>query len=87
MRYPRQSGDLSVLESQYFVGAVNCLTFYYYISGEGVGRLNVYIVGQDKLTSLSWRLAGDQGNDWKLGQLRIDEVQGFKVGGTMVAEN
>lgn len=80
MSYPCQRGDLSVLESHYIVGAVNCLSFLYYMSGEDVGRLNVYIVGQDEATSLLWRLAGNQGNEWNIAQLPIDAAEGFKVG-------
>lgn len=79
MSYPRQRGDLSALESHYIVGAVNCLSFLYYMSGD-VGRLNVYIVGQDEATSLLWRLAGNQGNEWNIAQLPIDAAEGFKVG-------
>ena len=79
MSYSRQRGNLSILESEYLVGAVNCLSFYYYMSGEDVGRLNVYIVGQDEETSLPWRLAGNQGNEWKIAQVAIDAAQGFKV--------
>lgn len=82
MSYPRQRGDLSVLESHYVVGTVNCLSFLYYMSGD-VGRLNVYVVGQDEATSLLWRLAGNQGNDWNIAQLPVNVAQGFKVGRTV----
>ncbi|KAJ7382744.1 hypothetical protein OS493_033029 [Desmophyllum pertusum] len=54
MSYSRQRGNLSILEVRYLVGAVNCLSFYYYMSGEDVGRLNVYIVGQDEETSFAY---------------------------------
>ena len=79
MSYPRARGDLSILESQYVVGAVNCLNFSYNMTGENVGRLNVYIVGQDSTESLLWRLAGNQSNEWKSGQVPIDVAEGFKV--------
>ena len=79
MSYPRQRGDLSILESYYIVGVVNCLSFYYFMSGEDVGRLNVYVVGQNEATSLLWRLAGNQSNEWKIAQVPIDVAQGFKV--------
>ena len=79
MSYPRSRGDSSILESQYVVGAVNCLKFSYNMSGEHVGRLNVYIVDQDDAASLVWRLAGNQGNDWKYAQVFINVSQGFKV--------
>ena len=49
------------------------------MSGENVGRLNVYIIDQDRKVALSWRLTGSQGEDWELGQFRIDAAQGFKV--------
>ena len=78
MSYPRQ-GQLSVIESQYLVGTVNCLSFHYKISGKNVGRLNVYIDDQEKATSLLWRLAGNQGNEWKVAQVHIHAVEGFKV--------
>ena len=81
MSYPRQRGDLSVLESHYFLGIVNCLSFLYYMSGD-VGRLNVYIVGQDEATSLLWRLTGNQGNHWNIAQLPVNATEGFKVGRT-----
>ncbi|XP_078344750.1 uncharacterized protein LOC144630294 [Oculina patagonica] len=79
MSYPRQRGDVSILESQYIVEAVNCLRFYYFMSGEDIGRLNIYVVGQNEETSLLWRLAGNQGNEWKIAQLPIDAVLGFKI--------
>jgi len=82
MSYPRQRGDLSALESHYIVGTVNCLSFLYHISGD-VGKLNVYIVGQDEATSLLWRLAGNQGNEWHPAQLPVNATQGFKVGSTV----
>ena len=58
---------------------MNCLKFSYIISGENVGRLNVYRLDQDDKPFLLWRLAGDQGNEWKSAQVPIDASQGFKV--------
>jgi len=83
MGYPRQRGDLSALESHYVVGTINCLSFLYYMSGEDVGKLNVYVVGQDEATSLLWRLAGNQGNEWNTAQLPVNAAEGFKVGRTV----
>ena len=80
LSYPRQRGDLSILESRYIVGAVNCLSFKYNMSGERIGRLNVYIVGQDEeVISLPWRLADNQSNEWEIAYVPIDAAQGFKV--------
>ena len=84
MSYPRQRGDLSVLESYYVIGTVNCLSFLYHMSGEDVGKLNVYVVGQDEATSsLLWRLAGNQGNHWNTAQLPVNAAEGFRVGRTV----
>ena len=83
MSYTRQRGDLSILESHYIVGTINCLSFLYYMSGEDVGKLNIYVVGQDEATSLLWRLAGNQGNEWNTAQLPVNAAQGFKVGRTV----
>jgi len=83
MGYPRQKGDLSALESRYVVGRINCLSFLYYMSGEDVGKLNVYVVGQDEASSLLWRLAGNQGNEWNTAQLPVNAAEGFKVGRTV----
>ena len=79
MSYPRKRDDRSIIESRYLGGEVNCLKFSYNISGENVGRLNVYRVDQDDKPLLLWRLAGDQGNEWKSAQVPIDVSQGFKV--------
>ena len=79
MAYPRSKGDLSVLESQHVVGTAKCLRFSYKISGEDVGRLNVYIVSQDDSASLLWRIGGSEGNEWKTAQVPIDVALGFKV--------
>ena len=79
MAYPRSKGDLSVLESQHVVGTAKCLRFSYKISGDDVGRLNVYIVSQDDSTSLLWRISGSEGNEWKTAQVPIDVALGFKV--------
>lgn len=87
LAYPRQSGNLSVLESQFLVETYNCLRFYYLMSGENVGRLNVYIIDQDRKVALAWRLTGSQGEDWELGQFRIDAAQGFKVSNLLAERN
>ena len=77
--YPRSKGDLSILESQHVVGTAKCLRFSYKISGDEVGRLNVYIVSQDDSASLLWRISGSEGNEWKTAQVPIDVALGFKV--------
>ena len=79
MAYPRSKGDLSVIESQHVVGTAKCLRFSYKISGDDVGRLNVYIVSQDDSASLLWRISGSEGNEWKTAQVPIDVALGFKV--------
>lgn len=79
MAYPRSKGDLSILESQHVVGTAKCLRFSYKISGDDVGRLNVYIVSQDDSASLLWRISGSEGNEWKSAQVPIDVALGFKV--------
>ena len=53
------------------------------MSGEDVGKLNVYIVGQDEATSLLWRLAGKQGDEWHIARLPVNATEGFKVGRTV----
>lgn len=58
---------------------MNCLKFFYNMSGENLGRLNVYSVDQDDKPFLLWRLAGDQGNEWRSAQVPVDAFQGFKV--------
>ena len=79
MAYPRSKGDLSILESQHVVGTAKCLRFSYKITGDDVGRLNVYIVSQDDSASLLWRISGSEGNEWKTAQVPIDVALGFKV--------
>lgn len=67
------------MQSEYTVGAKNCATFSFYMSGENLGRLNVYIVDQDKKAFLIWRLAGNQGDEWKSARVPVNMSYAFRV--------
>jgi len=49
------------------------------MSGENIGRLNVYL--QDALgpQELVWRIVGDQGEEWKSAVIPLSRTRPFKV--------
>ncbi len=58
-----------------------CLNFYYFLSGNGAGKLNVMI--KDVTTnspSLLWTTSGDHGKDWQQGAVTVPrQIVSFKV--------
>ena len=77
---PSEKETKSVLVSTFFVRYFNCLTFYYHMWGEDMGTLNVYMVDSDEKVQLVWRAVGNQGNQWKKAQAKINSVITFQVG-------
>jgi hypothetical protein len=51
---------------------VSCLSFYYYMFGSQIGRLNVYKLIQGNYTQLL-QLTGNQGNRWYKSQLALGQ--------------
>jgi hypothetical protein len=70
--YPVNKSFSGVLTTSYF-SQYNCLRFSYHMHGKHMGRLNVF--GPDLIRgnrTLLWRIAGDQGNEWQTGVVRLE---------------
>lgn len=50
-----------------------CLMFWYYMEGRGVGELNVYIQAAESHESPTkqWTRRGDQGTHWRHGRVTL----------------
>ena len=49
-------------------GEIICIQFWYYMRGQDIGSLKIYI-RTDKSKTLIWQLTGEQGNKWAFGQV------------------
>lgn len=76
---PRSKGDTARLESRYVSAHYNCVMFKYHMYGSRMGRLNVYIKDGLSRRTLLWRLAGDQGNNWKDAQIPMEGISAYMV--------
>ncbi|XP_033751988.1 MAM and LDL-receptor class A domain-containing protein 1-like [Pecten maximus] len=57
-----------------------CLQFYYHMYGKQMGTLNVYLrVGTTLPTAPIWSRSFNQGNNWILGQVTIQNSQAYTV--------
>lgn len=48
-----------------------CLMFWYYMEGSGVGELSVYLRTADNNTVQHWTRSGDQGKHWRHGRVTL----------------
>ena len=77
--YPRSKGESVRFESPYVISSYKCVTFWYHMWGEHVGRLNVFAVRKTGSEELKWRLSGDQGDSWNEGSTGISKNFAYKV--------
>ena len=60
-------------------GEMTCIQFWYYIRGQDVGSLKIY-VRTDKSKTLIWQLTGEQGSNWNFGQVgHKDDSSSYQV--------
>ena len=73
---PRKTGDKTRLVSQQFnrTSTTPCFVFYYHMSGQSIGSLNIYVNNSGSET-LIWSLSGDKGTKWQNGQVNVASVQ------------
>ena len=64
--WPRQSNDTAKLSFSYIGSGQFCMTFYYFMHGVSVGRLNVYNENQ-----LIFKKSGGQGHFWKKAEVPL----------------
>lgn len=68
-------GDRAVLVSSNFNSSIGrCLTFWYHMYGEAMGELNVYVKPVGGPRTKVWSKSGDQGDDWKMGQVTLTNM-------------
>ena len=78
---PRHRGDVAILDSANLPPtppAGHCLTFWYYMFGNNIGSLNVYMVTNTNRT-LFWSRNGTQGDAWKMAQRQIFSNTDFRI--------
>lgn len=75
---PRVPGNKAKLVSEVFPpkSTATCLTFYFHMYGSSIGSLGVYILTNQSTDTVStevlaWKLSGEAGTDWQLGQVTI----------------
>ena len=57
-----------------------CFEFWYHMLGAGIGQLNIYTNDLDApLLSSLLTISGNQGDEWRLGQVDITNVQTFQI--------
>ncbi|XP_022097777.1 MAM and LDL-receptor class A domain-containing protein 2-like [Acanthaster planci] len=71
----RQAGDTATLVNPNFPAIPDgeCLRFWYYVHGIGVGSLKVfqYFPNTTSLGARMWGKSGDQGDQWRLGRVTL----------------
>ncbi|XP_052706401.1 uncharacterized protein LOC128181881 [Crassostrea angulata] len=80
MSSPRVKGDKAwLVSSPTFPAAERCLSFRYHMFGHTVDTLNVLVSGKDLAQSVAWTQSGNQGSDWKYGQVTIQKMEELKI--------
>lgn len=54
------------------------MRFYFHMSGDGIGTLNVFRRSRGQL-HLLLNLTGDQGNHWQMGEVPLRDIWDFQV--------
>lgn len=67
------------LDISFYTAAERCLSFRYHMFGHTVDTLNVLVSGKDLAQSVAWTQSGNQGSDWKYGQVTIQKMEELKV--------
>ncbi|XP_029935423.1 MAM and LDL-receptor class A domain-containing protein 1 [Myripristis murdjan] len=78
--FPQAAGDAAqILGPQLSYRSTECkMRFYFHMSGEGIGILNVFKRSSDEL-SLLLNLTGDQGNYWQMREIPLSSARDFQV--------
>ncbi|CAF0741635.1 unnamed protein product, partial [Brachionus calyciflorus] len=77
--YSKQNGDKAGLITPTFpfISEGYCLTWYYHMFGNDMGKMNIYIKVDDK-KGLLWRFGENVGNIWNSGQLTISKILDYQ---------
>nr|XP_039270832.1 MAM and LDL-receptor class A domain-containing protein 1-like [Styela clava] len=73
-------GDKARIESPFFPATdADCMTFYYHITGDHVGQLNVYHREKGGGLNFLWSVNEDMNDHWRPMQLTISAVSSFQI--------
>lgn len=79
--YPRKPNDRAWLLSPQYPAAPKgkCLNFWYHMSGQNIGSMNVYVKVGLTIGSKVWNETGDQGKFWLHARAPIKTTNKFQV--------
>ncbi|XP_078334103.1 MAM and LDL-receptor class A domain-containing protein 1-like [Crassostrea virginica] len=74
---PARPGQLARLFTPKYpaVNQDQCLQFYYHMYGSQIGKLNVKLRLNNALGSTIWSKSGNQGNQWSIAQVTLQNIQ------------
>lgn len=81
--WPRKPNDTARLLSPIVPVSTrpgNCLKFWYHMYGPHIETLNVYTMTSNKQRTLRWTRSGNQGTEWKYGQVFMMNPTPIQVG-------
>ncbi|XP_076075807.1 MAM and LDL-receptor class A domain-containing protein 1-like [Mytilus galloprovincialis] len=55
-----------------------CFTFWYYLYGEGMGTLNVYLESEEELTT-AWSISGNRNKEWWFTSFDISRSKPYRI--------
>ena len=73
---PRKQGDSAEISRMVSLTGKSCLRFYYHMYGSSMGKLIVKL-----WYKVIFEKSGDQGNQWNMGQVRLQGTGTKKVRG------
>ena len=77
---PRRPNDNAILQSATFgANTQQCLHFWYFMFGNTIGSLNVWVKPQTGNATKVWELKGQQGVQWLQGQVAVSSTQSYQV--------
>lgn len=77
--FPRKNGDKARLISSAIKPPGGCFQFWYYMYGDNINTLNVYVQTTPNLGLPIWTKSRTQGNQWNLAQINIKTRSQYKV--------
>lgn len=77
---PSYEGDKAILVSEYMQPELSsCFSLYYFMHGEDVGQLNIYLKDADNNSKLIGNITGEQGYKWIQMSIDLNTFDEFRV--------
>ena len=77
-RNPEDEAEARLLSGWMEANETVCLQFWYRMHGSDISNLNIFMKTNQSGTPV-WKLAGDQGNRWRLGQTALNSPNLYRV--------